>query len=169
MSSVVVALLLALRSSVRSRAMRHLEILALRHQLHVLERSRLGRVHLTPADRLLWVWLSRVWRDSRAVAIVKPDTILACEPNRRHVVGRRTSPLYWARIIGRCVCGICRRAPSCDDSEGHEHFVTSVRVLADGQRALSWSWDRTLRLWDLETVAELRRFEAHENLVSTPI
>ena len=34
MSSVVISLLLTLRSSVRSRAWLHLEILALRHQLH---------------------------------------------------------------------------------------------------------------------------------------
>jgi putative transposase len=77
MSSVVMSLLLTLRPSVRSRAMLHLEILALRHQLHLLERSRPRRVRLTPADRLLWVWLSRVWRDWRAVVIVKSDTILA--------------------------------------------------------------------------------------------
>ena len=37
----------------------------------------------------------------------------------------------------------------------------SVTVLADGRRALSGSWIRTLRLWDLETGAELRRFEGH--------
>ena len=53
------------------------EILALRHQFHVLERSRPRRVRLTPADRVLWVWLSRVWRDWRTVVIVKPDTVLA--------------------------------------------------------------------------------------------
>jgi hypothetical protein len=57
--------------------MLQLEMLALRHQLHLLERSRPRRVHLTPADRLLWVGLSRVWWDWRAVVIVKPDTILS--------------------------------------------------------------------------------------------
>ena len=77
MSSVVISLLLTLRSSVRSRAWLHLEILALRHQRHVLERSRPRRVRLTPADRVLWVWLSSVWRDWRTVVIVKPDTVLA--------------------------------------------------------------------------------------------
>lgn len=52
MSSVVIALLLTLRSSVRSRAMLQLEILALRHQLHLLERSRPRRVPLTPAESI---------------------------------------------------------------------------------------------------------------------
>ena len=41
-----------------------------------------------------------------------------------------------------------------------------MTVLADGRRALSGSRDKTLRLWDLETGAELRRFEGHEDAVS---
>ena len=40
-------------------------------------------------------------------------------------------------------------------------------MLADGHRALSGSHDRTLRLWDLETGAELRRFEGHEGWVNS--
>jgi putative transposase len=62
----------------RSRAALQLENLALRHQIGVLQRSSRKRPKLTPADRLLWVWLSRIWRDWRpALAIVKPETVLA--------------------------------------------------------------------------------------------
>jgi putative transposase len=65
------------RSSVRTRAALQLEVLALRHQLRVRDRSRPGRVRLTRVDRLLWVWLSRVWHDWRsALVIVKPDTVI---------------------------------------------------------------------------------------------
>jgi putative transposase len=33
---------------------------------------------LAPADRLFWVWLSRIWRNWRsALAIVKPETVVA--------------------------------------------------------------------------------------------
>jgi len=53
-SSVVVSVLHSLRFSLRSRALLHLEILALRHQLAI--------VHLTSADRMLWAWLSQRWR-----------------------------------------------------------------------------------------------------------
>src|ERR1700730_5246324 len=45
----------------RSRAVLELENLALRHQLHVLRRQRPGRPRLFAIDRLLWVWLYRLW------------------------------------------------------------------------------------------------------------
>jgi hypothetical protein len=68
-------LLLTLRSSFRTRASLQLEILALRHQLQVLNRSRPQRVRLTRADRVLWVWLSQVWAEWRAAfLIVRPET-----------------------------------------------------------------------------------------------
>ena len=56
-------LFLALRGCVRSRAALQWEVLALRHQLQVLERSRPQRLRLTRADRLLWVWFSRAWTE----------------------------------------------------------------------------------------------------------
>jgi putative transposase len=60
MHSVIVSLFFAFRASLRERADLQLEILALRHQLRVLERTRPGQVRLHRSDRLLWVWLSRV-------------------------------------------------------------------------------------------------------------
>ena len=33
--------------------------------------------------------------------------------------------------------------------KGHNHFVSDVVISSDGQFALSGSWDKTLRLWDL--------------------
>jgi putative transposase len=104
MRSVVISLLLTLRASLRTRAALQLEILALRHQLQVVERSRLRRVRLTGADRLLWVWLSRVWDDWRAaVHMVRPETVLAWhrrgfrlfwswKSRRRHRAGRPEVP-----------------------------------------------------------------------------
>jgi putative transposase len=47
--------------SFHSRAALQLEILALRHQLRVLERVK--RPKLTSSDRFLWVWLRRLWPD----------------------------------------------------------------------------------------------------------
>jgi hypothetical protein len=93
MRSVLASLLLALWTSLRTRATLQLEILALRHQLRVLERSGRQRVRLTRADRLLWVWLSRVWDGWReAVRIVKPETVLAWH--------RRGFRLFWTLKAG---------------------------------------------------------------------
>jgi len=59
MISVLVSLLLTVRSCLRSRAALQLELLALRHQLQVLNRSRSHRLRLETADRRLWGWLQR--------------------------------------------------------------------------------------------------------------
>ncbi len=50
---------LAVRDVARLRARLHFELLAVRHRLHVLERTRSRRVRLSTLDRWLWVWLSR--------------------------------------------------------------------------------------------------------------
>src|SRR5437667_7551662 len=89
MRSVLLSLLTAALRTMRTRAALQLEILALRHQLQVLERSRPRRVRLTAGDRLLWVWLSRVWHDWRsALVILRPETVIAWH--------RRGFRLFWA-------------------------------------------------------------------------
>jgi putative transposase len=55
-----------------------IEILALRHQLAVLQRQTKKRASLGVADRFLWVILSRLWIQWRsALVIVKPETVIA--------------------------------------------------------------------------------------------
>jgi putative transposase len=81
-----------------SRAALQLEILALRHQLQVVQRSRHRRVRLTQADRFLWVWLARIWKEWRsAIVIVRPETVVAWH--------RRAFRRYWTwksrRRLGR--------------------------------------------------------------------
>src|ERR1700716_3649305 len=65
MQSVLVSFLLTLRTAARSRAELQLEVLALRHQVQVLQRTRPRRVRLAKADRWLWVVLSRIWSGYR--------------------------------------------------------------------------------------------------------
>jgi hypothetical protein len=61
-----------------SRVALELENLALRHPAAVLQRFARKRPKLTPADRLLWGWLSRLGSDWRsALVIVKPETVVA--------------------------------------------------------------------------------------------
>jgi putative transposase len=95
---VLLSLLLTLRSRARSRAALQLELLALGHQLNVLQRSRPRRLPLTKADRWLWVVLSRVLKGWRtALVIVKPETVIAWH--------RRGFRLWWTwksrRRMGR--------------------------------------------------------------------
>jgi transposase InsO family protein len=75
--TVLSALLASALSLFRSHTALHLEIFALRHQLGVLQRS-VKKPKLTPADRLIWAWLSELWLDWRsALIIVKPETVIA--------------------------------------------------------------------------------------------
>lgn len=44
---------------------------------------------------------------------------------------------------------------------GHSHFVQDVTISRDSQFALSASWDRSMRLWDLNHATTHRRFTGH--------
>src|SRR5262245_62117711 len=64
------------------------EIMMLRYQLSVLRRQASSRPRLTTTDRLLFVWLCRLFPSLRiAITIVQPETVL-----RWHRSGFR---LYW--------------------------------------------------------------------------
>ena len=79
MFAVIMTLINSLLVGFRSRAALHAEILALRHQLTVLQRmQKPKRLVLNRADRCLWVWLSRLWSAWRsALLIVKPETVIS--------------------------------------------------------------------------------------------
>jgi putative transposase len=90
MFTLFVSLLFFVPACLQTRAALQVEILTLRHQLLVLRRSNRGhRLRLRASDRLLWVWLSRLWTGWRsALIIVKPETLIAW-----HRQGFR---LYWS-------------------------------------------------------------------------
>jgi putative transposase len=82
MMSVLMSVLATLQGAMQSRATLHLEVLALRHQLQVLQRSQPRRLRLAHADRWLWAWLSHVWGGWRtALVIVQPETVVAWHRN----------------------------------------------------------------------------------------
>src|SRR3977135_4266089 len=97
----MIALLSALGSllsfRVRSRASLELALVALRHQVTVLRRRRPGQPRLFSTDRLLWVWLYRIWpKVLNAMVLVRPATVLGW-----HRQGFRP---YWrcrSRHLGR--------------------------------------------------------------------
>lgn len=47
---------------------------------------------------------------------------------------------------------------------GHSHFVTSIATSADSRYFLTGSWDRTMRLWDLERGVTTKNFVGHTNV-----
>jgi hypothetical protein len=90
----MIALLSAIGSllsfRLRSRASLEFEVVALRHQVTVLRRQRPGQPRLFSADRLLWVWLYRIWPQVlNIMVLVKPATVV-----QWHRKGFR---LYWRR------------------------------------------------------------------------
>ncbi len=87
---LVVLLVIArsLLAGLGSRRELMLEKLALRHQPQVALRTN-PRPRLRPSDRVLWVWLQRMWPDGwrHHLRLVRPETVI-----RWHRKGRR---LYW--------------------------------------------------------------------------
>ncbi len=79
---------LVVASRFKPRARLEAEVIILRHQLNVLRRAAPKRAKLTNLDRLILVWLYRLFPSVlKAVAIVRPETIV-----RWHRQGFR---LYW--------------------------------------------------------------------------
>src|SRR5207253_9786314 len=82
MAAMVYAFLSALGALFRSQLSLQVEIVALRHQLAVYERS-VRRPHIRPSDRILWSWLSRHWAAWReALVFVQPATVIAWQRKR---------------------------------------------------------------------------------------
>jgi transposase InsO family protein len=87
----------ALVGLIQSSARREAEILVLRHQINVLRRKSSKRQTLNNADRLLFVWLSRMVPTAlSALTVVMPETVI-----RWHRAGFRA---YW-RLRSRPRCG----------------------------------------------------------------
>src|SRR5713101_1953293 len=96
--SLVIALLGALRASLRTRTDLALENLALRQQL-VLLRRRSKRPQFGRLDRLFWLWLSHQWGGWRgALHVVRPQTVI-----RWHRQGFRAFWTWKSRrgLVGR--------------------------------------------------------------------
>jgi putative transposase len=91
MLPVMSALLACLAAWFRARHSMQLEILALRHQLAVYQRS-VPRPRNRPTDRLLWAWLARLWSGwQAALAFVQPRPVIAWQKKRFREHWRRLS------------------------------------------------------------------------------
>jgi hypothetical protein len=76
MFDVILALVEAVVATLKTRQQLCLEVLALRHQVQVLQRGK-KRPTLKAVDRLLWVGLKKVWPGWRnPLVIVRPETVV---------------------------------------------------------------------------------------------
>src|SRR3977135_934975 len=97
MIGFLILLLHVLVSPFKTQARLEAEIVLLRHQLSALRQHRPSSPKLTVADRLLFVWLYRLFPSVlNAVTIIQPETII-----QWHRTGFR---LYW-RWKSRSRCG----------------------------------------------------------------
>ena len=131
MRAVLVALVVTMVSVLRSRASLHLEVLALRHQLAVFQEGG-RRPRLTPADRLLWAWLSRAWSGWQDVLVfVKPRTVISWQ--------RKRFRDHWARLsrrnrpgrprIAREIRDLIRKISESNPSWGSPRIRSELRKL----------------------------------------
>lgn len=88
------------------------------------------------------------WVTSIATSATDPNTILTSSRDKTVIV--------WTLTREEGNFGYARRA-----LRGHNNFVSDVVVSADGQFALSSSWDHTLRLWEIGTGKCKTRFVGH--------
>ena len=87
MKTILFPLLATLSSLLRSRAVLHLEILALRQQLAMVTHTD-RKLRFRRRERLFWIWLYRIWPGClETLAVFKADTLV-----RWHRQGFR---LYW--------------------------------------------------------------------------
>lgn len=88
------------------------------------------------------------WVTQIATTSKFPDTIVSSS--------RDKSLIVWSLDRSDGVNGVPRTR-----LHGHSHFVSDVVLSSDGHYALSCSWDKTLRLWDLQKWVPTRRFDGH--------
>ncbi len=82
MGPIVCALLLLVSTVIRPRFSLQLEIVALRHQLAVYQRTA-TRPHISSGDRILWSWLSHRWSGWRdALVFVQTGTVITWQRKR---------------------------------------------------------------------------------------
>jgi hypothetical protein len=117
----------------------HLEVLALRHQLQVLHRSRPRRLRLGQADRWLSAWLLRVfWNDWRtALVIVKPETVIAW-----HRCGFRFF-WTWKSCRGTYRIGSCSASPP--GAATRSSTIWAATFFASPSPTAHWNGSRTAK------------------------
>jgi putative transposase len=131
MGSVLTALLSNIAFLFRSRLALHIEVLALRHQLAVYQRTG-RRPQLRPADRVLWAWLSKAWSGwQEALVLVRPCTVISWQ--------RKRFRDHWTRLsrrgkpgrppVAKEIRDLIRRISVANQSWGSPRIVGELQKL----------------------------------------
>ncbi len=179
MHMILTLLLSAVVPSLRDRAALQLELIALRHQLAVLERKRTTRLRLTRFDRFFWVWLYRVWPGCLdAVVIVQPEirntfgvaaAIQRCQVHKgRNIIERLPEHLHAS------VKKALRQAWEQDDADKAERLLRNLaRRLEQVEPGVAGSTleglEEILTVIRLGLPQELRRSLACTNIVENTL
>jgi guanine nucleotide-binding protein subunit beta-2-like 1 protein len=89
------------------------------------------------------------WVTSLATNPLRPDLLVSAS--------RDKSLIIWKLTKEQTNYGHAHKRLS-----GHNHFVSDVVISSDGKYAVSSSWDKTLRLWELSTGKSKGLFNSHE-------
>lgn len=131
MKPIICALLAFASTTLRSRVSLQFEIVALRHQLTVYQRST-TRPKIGRGDRILWSWIARRWSDWRDTLVgVQPATVIAWQRKRfrdhwaklsqRNNPGRPSIPAEFIKLI--------RTMSAANVSWGSPRIVGELRKL----------------------------------------
>ena len=90
------------------------------------------------------------WVTSLATSLENPNMLLSASRDKTLIV--------WNLTRDETSYGYPKRS-----LRGHNHIVSDCVISSDGAYALSSSWDKTLRLWELSTGVTTRRFVGHTN------
>lgn len=89
------------------------------------------------------------WVTALSTCPANPDLLLSSS--------RDKSLIVWQLTRDENQYGVAKRA-----LKGHSHIVQDCQLTPDGRYALSGSWDKTLRLWNIEDGECVTRFDGHE-------
>lgn len=103
--------------------------------------------------------LRPAWR-SQFDRCAKPQSLTdcCCSPNMLLSASRDKTLIIWNLTRDETAYGYPKRS-----LHGHSHIVSDCVISSDGAYALSSSWDKTLRLWELSTGNTTRTFVGHTN------
>lgn len=99
----------------------------------------------------------RGWVTSVATTYEQSNLMVSCSRDKKVMIWELMPDSDDPTVVG-----YARRSLS-----GHSEPVVCVVLSSDGQFALSGSWDKTMRLWDLNTGATVRTFQGHAKDVNS--